>query len=123
MFRTRGIIKLGAGLNIRAVVDPEIGEYYRALIPPYKRVCVPMYQPHLTVLRRFKEFPVKLDKWFDFQDTEVIIQYSPVVRESRLYYWLDAWSDDVADIRHELGLPTYRLNDFSSYHITIGNKK
>lgn len=115
---------LAAGEGIRAVlwVDQSLSDYYRGLIPKYKYVQPQMYPAHITVVRTHKEVPGNMSAWGKYQGELVPFSYESGVKNDRLYYWISAFSDRIADIRLELGLPVQR-DMFKGYHITIGNCK
>lgn len=93
--------------------------YYFSLIPFYERAQRQRYEAHITVVRVF-ESP-NLDLWGKYEGEIIPFEYLPLIKFDGTYYYLDAYSNRVGDIREELGLPRFRMND--SYHITIGNIK
>ncbi len=101
-------------------IDNEIIEYYRALCPKYLYINPPRTPAHISIVRIF-EFPNK-EKWHDYQGISITIEYENVIRTDGVYYWLDAFSDEISEIRKSLDLPPF-LGNFSSQHITIGNAK
>lgn len=107
-------------------VDPEIVRFYRSLIPKSIRTNKQMYDPHISVIRKERDF--KRELWGKYEGQEVVFQYSNIVRWGTVYYWLDAYSETLRQIRLELGLqPTTALNrppdGKECYHITLGNIK
>ena len=99
-----------------ALIDQGIVDYYRAVIPKYKRAKPQKYPAHVTVFRKWEKFIP------GYRNEEIIsIQYISYIYESDIYYYLNCWSDDIADIRENSGLQRYRVNN--CYHITIANKK
>ena len=59
---------------------------------------------------------------------EVAFTYSPEVQIDETYYWLNAWSSRLEDVREELGLPrsdwyTEPPDHSHCFHATIGNTK
>ena len=118
----------------RAVVwvDNDIAEYYRSLIPKAKYVQSQAQKAHITVIRATSnkqiEVPTNLEAWGKYEGEKVSFEYEPQIKFDAPYYYLDAWSDRIGDIREELGLPRFRHTDlgkapFQSYHITLGNIK
>lgn len=107
-------------------VDPEISAYYRSLIPRYYRVSRQRYAPHISVIRDEKVlYP---DEWEKFQGKEIVFWYSGIIHNDDTYFWLEANSWDLQDIRVKLGLTSTsritRSPDGShSFHITLGNLK
>lgn len=102
-----------------AYVDPEIGKYYYSLIPKARYASRQKYPPHITVVRKDLESANGLD-WDQYNGKLITVYYENVLRSSDIYYWLDAWSKDIEEIRVSLGLPPHR---FDRYHITVGNTK
>lgn len=109
-----------------ADVDPGIVELARALVPPWIRLNRQRYNPHITVVRN--EVPPNIGKWKLREGEEVEFEYDSAVRNGVVYWWLDAYSDRLTEVRLELGLPPY--SEFTKppdakncFHITIGNTK
>jgi hypothetical protein len=107
-------------------VDNEIGSYYRSLIPKYLQVRKPMYSSHISIVRN--EIPPNLNMWGKYQSTQVSFEYESFIYSGELYYWLNAYSSILEDIRIELGLSN--LSEYTKspdgkhkFHITIGNTK
>ena len=108
------------------VVDNDIGRFYRSLIPKYMNVKGPMYPSHISVVRN--EIVPNLEVWGKYQDLQVDFEYDSFIFNDELYYWLNARSSFLEDVRAELGLPA--LSEFTRspdgrhrFHITIGNTK
>jgi hypothetical protein len=113
---------------IRLVVeiDPDIAKYYRSLIPPYIHYSIPMYPPHISVIRR--ETPPNMTLWQKHHGEAVSFEYDPYVFIGRVYIWLKVWSKEIEDLRLELGLEAHsnitRPPDESPcFHTTIANFK
>lgn len=106
--------------------DDDLLAYYRALIPKAVDVQPPMRSAHVSIVRLFESVP-KRDLWGAHEGQSLTVDYEPGVQSDGIYFWLDAWSDEVGYIRRSLGLPTFRENDgfsnYGCYHITIGNLK
>lgn len=122
MFLSEGILRYGVGFKVYLEIDPEIIRYYISLLPKYKIIQTQIHSAHITIVRTTKECPRNLSKWGNYEGLSVEFQYENIIKEDGLYYWLDAFSDDLNRIRLELGLGRYRLG-FDRYHITLGNKK
>lgn len=120
MIKTSGILQCSPAKIARVLLDDEIARMYRSLIPKYKKVCIPMHSFHLSVVRYFEK--VKDEVWGKHGGRRIEIFYEDYIYEDDLYYWLNAQSDQVGDIREELGLPRIR-EGYNCYHLTIGNKK
>lgn len=88
-----------------------------------------MHAAHITVVRKEKEVPVRLEHWGKYEGQPVEFLYSPIVHCGKIYYWLHAFCKRLEDIRLELGLPvvsqwTLPPEGFrKAFHITIGNSK
>ena len=107
-------------------VDDEIGKYYRSLIPKYLGVQRPMYSSHISTIRN--EIPVNLSVWSKYHQQEISFEYESYIYNGEVYYWLNAYSKSLEDIRLELGLPntsefTKSPDGRHKFHITIGNLK
>jgi len=107
-------------------VDDEIGKYYRALIPKWIAIQKPLYSSHISTIR--KESPPNLISWGKYQDQIVTFQYDPYIYNDELYYWLNAFSPVLEEIRLELGLPTTSQYTRSPdgrhrFHLTVANTK
>ena len=102
-----------------AYLDREFSRFYFSLCPKYLRAKTQRYTTHITIVRLGIE--TANNNWL-YRDQEIIsIWYSPIIYSDNTYLFLDAWSDDISEIRIKLGLPQYRFNN--CYHITIGNVK
>ena len=107
-------------------VDNEIGNYYRSLILKYFQVRKPMYSSHISIVRN--EVPFNLHLWDKYQGVQISFEYESFIYSDELYYWLNAYSSVLEDIRIELGLPnisdvTMSPDRRCKFHITLGNTK
>lgn len=107
-------------------VDDEIGKYYRSLIPKYLGVQRPMYTSHISIIRN--ETPPNIQVWRKYHQNEIVFNYESFVYNGTVYYWLNAYSKTLEDIRKELGLAstseyTKSPDGRHKFHITIGNLK
>ena len=115
------------GYRLVLDADQQIVEYYRVLIPPYICVNPQRYSAHVSVVRN--EIPVNLDAWSKYQGHSINFFYSPIVHFGQVYCWLNVFSQQLEEIRLELGLPVsseYTLppEGFTKcFHMTIGNFK
>jgi len=107
-------------------VDSGISEYYRALLPKWIKTNRQFYAPHISVVR--KEQPLKMENWGKHEGEEVAFSYSNIIHFGQTYYWLEAYSSRLIEIRQGLGL--YGSNKYSKppdgkecFHITIANVK
>ena len=118
-FKSSG--KVWYGNNYAVVwVDDQIAQYYRAILPKYLEINPPKYPAHITVCRR--DIEIAKNNWLFRNGQTVKFIYRAQLYYDELYVWLECWSNEIAQIRKELGLPVFR-HDFNSYHITIGNFK
>jgi hypothetical protein len=115
------------GYRLVVDVDPGIVSYYRSLIPKYYDWRPQMYAAHISVVR--KEIPINLDYWGKYQGEQIEFEYSGIIHRGQVYWWLNAFSVRLEEIRKELGLlvsseytkpPEGYLKCF---HITLGNMK
>jgi len=128
MFHSSGKL-IYSELPIRLVVeiDPEIAAFYRSLIPPHIHFSIPMYPPHISVIRR--EVPLNIELWNKYQGLDVSFEYDPYIFIGNLYIWLKVYSTELENIREELGLPRHRSgitrppNEQPCFHTTIANFK
>jgi len=114
------------GYKLIVEVDQDLSDYYRSLIPKWFDVDPQKYPAHISVIRH--EVPVNLEYWGAYEGEDVKFCYSPEVRRGKVYWWLNAFSCRLREIRRELGLPDH--SEFSRppdgrhcYHITVGNSK
>jgi len=121
-------IKEDYGYRLVVEIDPEIVNYYRALIPPWKgKPARQMYAPHISVVRN--EVPINLDAWGKYEGEQVPFLYSNHIYHGTVYWWLNAFCTRLEAIRVELGLPvssqyTMPPEGFvKCFHLTIGNMK
>ncbi len=119
--------------NLVAEVDQGIVEFYRSLIPKYLGVNKPRYKAHITVVRSYKEVPKDFTAWKKHQGETINFKYNSYIhnntnQDNKMYYWLNALSIDLEDIREELGLTNQFFNDElpkgykKFFHITLGNR-
>ena len=115
------------GHKLIVEVDPEIASFYRSLIPKYHKLNPQRYRPHISVVR--KEVPINMECWGKYEGDLVEFEYSNEVHHGTVYWWLNAFSYKLEEIRLELGLPvsteyTRPPGDYiKCFHITIGNNK
>ncbi len=118
----------------RAVVwvDQGIADFYRSLIPKSKGVQSQAQKAHITVVRATSqkqiEAPTNVEAWGKYEGERIPFEYDPEIKFDSPYWFLEAWSERIGDIREELGLPRFRHTDlakppYKSYHITLGNIK
>lgn len=100
----------------------DFGNYYYSLIPKAKCAQRQMYAAHITVVRKGIERVPNMDAWNKYDGKNVDIYYDLPIVSNGIYFWLDAYSEDIEDIRVELGMPRIR-EPFDCFHITVGNLK
>jgi hypothetical protein len=122
MFESFGTIKYGPDLQVVAEIDQSISDYYFSLIPKYYYANRQMYKAHITVVRIKKETPINLEYWLKHENRKISFIYNSEINFDGTYFWLKAQSQEIGEIRKELGLNRFR-NGFDCYHITIGNVK
>jgi len=108
-------------------LDREIARYYRSLIPKWIQTALPRYDPHITVVRPEKDL-VDEGTLHNYDGREVQFLYAAELQQSRNYLWLPAYSEQLEQIRLELGLPVVNNSDLvppdgcrKPFHITIAN--
>ena len=130
LYKSTGILRYSignTGYNLIVRVCPDISYLYRSLVPKSIILNLQKYKPHISVVR--KETPVNLDMWGKYQNHKIDFEYSNYVYNGEVYYWLNAFSTELENIRLELGLPvssqyTRPPGDYKKcFHITIGNLK
>lgn len=131
MFSSTGTLSYGYDnnklLKLIVNIDSEISRYYCSFIPKYYTINRQMYPPHITVVR--KEKPPNLKVWNKYEGQEIEFFYSNQVFHEGVYFWLNAFSTKLEEIRLELGLPisskyTRPPDSFERvFHITLANCK
>lgn len=120
-YRSVGILSYGPGYKASVLVDPGIAEFYRSLIPKWEPVALQLYAPHITVVRSKFETPTA-GIWGAREGEKVEFSYEPVIYCDWFYFWLDAHSEQICQIREEMGLPPCRYGR-DRHHISLGNVK
>jgi hypothetical protein len=85
-------------------VGQDLSDYYRKLIPRYCRVQRQGWAAHLTVVRPGTDQPGRIRYWGDYEGEIVEFIYSPYLENGHGFYWFNAWSKRLEQIREELGL-------------------
>lgn len=121
MYNGTAIIKYSPdGSQCVAEVDQGISDYYRNLIPKYNYVQPQRAKAHITIVRK-GEIYLNKEVWGKYEGKEINFTYDTNIQSDEKYFWINAWSEEIGNIREELGLKKYRYKD--TYHITIGNRK
>jgi len=129
MYYSIGVVEYGPGLKVVAIIDQGIVDFYRNLIPKYYNVNPQKHKAHITIVRENKESPKNMEFWGKYQNKKIDFFYDNKTQTDGVYFWLDAFSEDIGRIREELGLSKFRDDrEFggklrSAYHITIANTK
>jgi len=127
MFSSVGILRyFDNPYKLIVEIDPGISDYYQALIPKYIRFNKQMYAPHISVIR--KESIPNLDLWGKHEGCEFKFEYDNYVYMGTNYLWLNVFSEELENIRLELGLTktseiTRSPDGRHKFHTTIGNFK
>jgi hypothetical protein len=128
--KSTGILEYGegnSGLKLILKIDPNIYFFYRSLIPKYVGLNPQKYEPHISVVR--KEIPLNMNFWGKYEKEKVEFEYNSYIHHGEVYYWINAFSKRLEEIRLELGLSL--LNKYGEapegfnkiFHITVGNIK
>lgn len=107
-------------------VDQGISDFYMSLVPKYVNLRKQAFGAHISVIRN-EELPL-IENWGKYDRDSILFEYENVIYNGELYYWLNAWSPRLEEIRAELGMPTtshitYSQDGRHKFHITIGNLK
>lgn len=127
MFTSKGKLEYDDKEGFRVVlkVDQDLSNYYRALTPLYYRVFKPRWAAHITVVRPEYDVYPKIRYWEDHAGEEIEFIYDPYVLNGNGYYWINAWSKRLEEIRIELGLQNvskYALRPAGydkTFHVTV----
>ena len=115
------------GYRLVLDVDPGVVALSRYLVPKAFKLNPQKYKPHISIVR--KEVPGKLEFWGLYESELVEFEYTNIIYSGTVYWWLNAFSKRLEEIRLELGLPVHSLYTvppegyLKCYHITIGNIK
>lgn len=98
-------------------------KYYQDLIKREKFItlCEPAWGAHMSIIRGEKPTPDKMHLWKKYQNQKFDVTYDLDIktaidkRQPGEFYYVDAFSEELMNIRAEIGLPVYR-----TFHITIG---
>lgn len=116
-------------------LDQGIVDFYLSLIPKSLRVTRQKYPAHISVVR--KQIPPNMEFWRKYESETVPILYGNTIYNGQIYFWLNAFSLRLDEIRKELGFlinpdnPAENLEGIDRpdgdyqriYHITLGNLK
>lgn len=121
-YETQGKLTYGPGVRAIIRVDQQVSNYYRSMIPPWKRVQGQRHPAHITVVRIGLEKPPNMDVWRKHQGKMITFEYSNFVEQDGVYWFLRIRGDEITQVREELGLPKY-FDRKKGYHLTLGNTK
>lgn len=116
-YSAKGRIKYFDDGSISLLIEQELVDYYRSLIPKYIWRQPTKYPAHITVVRG----PVETwnySRWGLDNGAIYTYNYAPKLNLKGKYCFLDTESIEIGLLREALGLPEFR-NTFSNYHITI----
>jgi len=116
-----------AGFKLVLEVDPGIASFCRAMIPKHITLNPQRYAPHISVVRH--EHNVNMEHWGKYEGQEVEFEYTNYIHNGSVYWWINAFSNRLEEIRTELGL--YIHDKYTQppegykkcFHITLGNCK
>lgn len=126
-FKSTGVLRYGWE-SLVLDIDQGIVDFYRSLIPKYIEMNRQKYAAHISVVR--KEVPPYYSEFWRKHEGEVIeFEYSNYIYNGTVYWWLNAYSKRLEEIRSELGLSI--LDQFNepfrnyswTFHTTLGNIK
>jgi len=134
MFKSSGLLTYYT-YTVQLDVDPEIARYCRSFIPKYVSYNLPMYPPHISVVR--KALPLHIEDWnvlakknWGKHNGETIdFCYDNELFTSEKYIWINCFSKRLDRVRTELGLENKTWGFVLPkgykhvFHVTIGNFK
>lgn len=82
----------------------------------------------LTVVRTGRDIVINKEYWGKYDKKLIKYYYDGVIHHCKVYYWLDAYSVELEEMRLELGLDLYNFGQQPDYyrkrfHFTLGNVK
>jgi hypothetical protein len=82
------------------------------------------WKSHISIVRG--ERPTNVGAWNKYNGVSINFEYSPIVQTNGAHYWLPVISDDLDEIRRELGLAdvsrSFSKNDSSNYIFHNGRR-
>lgn len=120
--KAKGILRYNEGDRLVVDIDVGLAEYYRSFIPNSISFNIPMYPPHITVVRGRYESPPDRTHWGTREGEEIEFEYENDIQIGRLYIWLPVQCKELEEIRYSLGLDRC-FDKFKGFHITIANMK
>lgn len=107
--------------------DQQLADYYESLMPPWIERQRPRYRAHISVVRNVVP-PVK-EPWGRYEGERIEFAYSNYVHEGTVYFWLNAFSVRLEEVRQELGLNVHDQYTLppggfrKCFHLTLANRK
>jgi hypothetical protein len=120
-------LEYGPGRRAIVTVEEDIAAFYRSLIPKYEYARAQKYDAHITVVRFLIDEIRNIPAWEKHAGEVIKFHYEPIIHKERAYFYIDVSCERIGDIREELGLPRFRMNELGAsrgkYHFTIANRK
>lgn len=118
----------GYGYKLIVNLDQSVVDFYRKLIPKYYYASPQRYNAHISVVR--KEVPQDLSNWGKREGESIPFFYSNYIHHGTVYFWLNAFSKELEELRRELGLEVDRHPNcnppdgfIKCFHISLANCK
>ena len=91
-YQHSGVLRYSDYGNWWLVVDinPELGRYYRALMPKYLGAAPQKYPTHLTVIRPERDTPTNPSAWGKYEGERIEFLYEAEIIHGKIYFWLRA---------------------------------
>ena len=99
------------------VCDTELARYYRAQIND-KKIMLPMWGTHITVVNGRWEKALKREHWGKYEGEKVEFSYSNDIQYESPFYFMFCRCERIGDLREELGLK--RVFAVRPLHLTLG---
>ena len=111
LYESLGILKYIEKPLLKVILelDQEIVNYYRNLISKHLYVKRQYYNAHISVIRN--QIPLNMYNWNKYNGENIKFYYSNVINNDDIYYWINAYSIRLEDIRTELGLDNINIFD------------
>jgi hypothetical protein len=96
--------------------DSQLSDYYAWLLERHgiEVETTNLWGTHVSVLKG--EAPLRPEHWGKYEGFEVELHYNHLVRyDNGKHAWVDVYSDDLSEIRQELGFVAKPW-----YHLTVG---
>jgi hypothetical protein len=126
MFESNGKLSYSSDRRLVLKLNQDLSDYYRTLVPAYHRVYKQGWAAHLTVVRPEFDIVGETDIWGKHEGENIKFIYHPYIECGRGFYWFNAWSKRLEEVRAELGLmnvtkyPNTPEGYKKTFHCTIG---